>query len=43
MRFLNPVTAIPEQLQPGDKLCLVVVASVGQAKDWAAYAGLADW
>lgn len=43
MEFLNPYTTRPSNLKPGDKLCYVVVAVVGDASDWAAYAGLSDW
>lgn len=43
MEFLNPITTRPSELKAGDKLCYIVVASIGQANDWAAYFGLADW
>jgi hypothetical protein len=43
MEFLNPYTTKPRDLKPGDNLCYVVVATVGDVGDWAAYAGLADW
>lgn len=40
---LNPVTVIPNDLQPGDRLGYKVIAVIGQRGDWAAYCGLTDW
>ncbi|MFA5416924.1 MAG: hypothetical protein WC341_00560 [Bacteroidales bacterium] len=43
MPTINPVSAIPVQLKPGDKLGFKVIAVIGCNNDWAAYRGLTDW
>lgn len=36
--FKNPTTVRPNELEPGDNLCWVIVATVGENEDWSAYA-----
>jgi hypothetical protein len=43
MSTLNPVTVVPVDLKPDDMLGYKIIAVIGFAGDWAAYAGLTDW
>lgn len=43
MTTLNPVSAIPSDLKPDDRLGFKIIAVIGHAGDWAAYQGLTHW
>lgn len=40
---VDPITAIPARLKPGDILAFRVVAVIGNNNDWIAYRGYSDW
>jgi hypothetical protein len=40
---LNPMTVIPRDLKPGDRLGYKIIAVIGYTGDWAAYKGLTSW
>ena len=41
--MLHPQNAMFDDLKPGVHLGIKVIATIGQALDWAAYAGPTDW
>jgi hypothetical protein len=43
MKTLNPVSTIPSDLKPTDRLGYKIIAVIGYGNDWCAYLGLSDW
>lgn len=42
-KMLNPITVIPNDLKPRDRLGFKVIAVIGHNNDWAAYRGPTIW